>query len=145
MNKKTLKKHLKIRVIDAEEIVIDKGLLEERRMMNQHKTVMGYNKGSIINNDSVEGETLEQKIERIMSNKEPIKDGAPLIHTERKDGVEPAYNIKTDRFDIAIDAMDIVTKSTEAKRDYKASLKVVKDEEKSGNPESSDGTNNEIK
>ena len=35
-------------------------------------------------NDSYEGETIEQKIERITTNKEPIKDGAPLIYTERK-------------------------------------------------------------
>ena len=34
----------------------------------------------------VEGETIEQKMERILSNKEPIEDGAPEIYTERKDG-----------------------------------------------------------
>lgn len=86
-------------------------------------------KRKIINNTlihrnvSTEGETIEMKIERIMSNKEPIQDGAPLIYTEREDGVLPAYDIRTDRFDIAIDAMDRVTKSTYAKRDEIAKAK----------------------
>ena len=45
-------------------------------------------------NTSVQGETIEQKIERIISNKEPIKDGAPLIYTERKQGVKAKAKIK---------------------------------------------------
>ena len=43
-----------------------------------------------------EGETIEMKIERIVNNGEPISDSAPLIYTERKDGVLPGHNIKTD-------------------------------------------------
>ena len=68
-------------------------------------------------NNSVEGETIEQKIRRIVENNEPISDTSPLIYTERKDGVLPAYDIRTDRFDIAIEAMDKVTRTTIAKRD----------------------------
>ena len=40
-----------------------------------------------------EEEYIEEKVRRITENKEPIKDGAPIIYTERKDGVNPAYNI----------------------------------------------------
>ena len=43
-------------------------------------------------NTSVEGETIETKINRIVNNKEPIKDGAPLIYTERKEGIRPSTN-----------------------------------------------------
>ncbi|AXH76376.1 MAG: hypothetical protein [Microviridae sp.] len=68
---------------------------------------------------SYQGESIEKKVERILVNKEPIKDGAPLIFTERKDGVLPSYNIRTDRFEVAVDAMDKVTKSKIAKRDAK--------------------------
>lgn len=68
-------------------------------------------------NNSVEGETIEQKIRRIVENNEPISDTSPLIYTERKDGVLPAYDIRTDRFDIAIEAMDKLTRTTIAKRD----------------------------
>jgi len=71
-------------------------------------------------NSGVEGETIEMKVSRIVENKEPIKDGAPLIYTERKDGVQAGYNIKTDRFEVAIEGMDTVHKSIQAKRQNKA-------------------------
>ena len=68
-------------------------------------------------NNSLEGESIEAKVCRIVNNGEPISDGEPLIYTERKDGVKEEYNIRTDRFDIALNAMDYVTKSNRAKRD----------------------------
>ena len=37
-----------------------------------------------------EGEYIEEKVRRITENNEPIEDGAPIIYTERKDGVNPA-------------------------------------------------------
>lgn len=74
------------------------------------------NQTSIERNESVEGETIEQKIERIVHNGEPITDGAPIIYTERKHGVEAQYDIRTDRFDIAVDAMTKVAKTETAKR-----------------------------
>lgn len=67
-------------------------------------------------NEAYIGETIEQKIERIVTNKEPIKDGAPLIYTERKNGIEPQYDIRTDRWEIAIEAMDKVDKTYQARR-----------------------------
>lgn len=71
---------------------------------------------SLVVNNSVEGETIEHKIERIIENNEPISDSAPIIYTERKDGVLPQYDIRTDRFELAIDAMDVVSKTHVAKR-----------------------------
>lgn len=73
-------------------------------------------KSKITGIKSYVGETIEAKVRRIVNNKEPIKDGAPLIYTDRKDGVLPGYNIRTDRFDVAVEAMDKVTKSKLAKR-----------------------------
>lgn len=56
-------------------------------------------------NESQEGEPLEIKIERMMNNKEPMNQpGVGVIYTERKDGVLPTYNIRTDRFEIAVEA-----------------------------------------
>lgn len=92
-------------------------------------------------NNSVQGESIEQKIERITQNKEPITDGAPLIYSERKHGVLPAYNIKTDRFEIALDAMDRVHKDKIAQRESRAEMKVVKTEEKVDGIEPTNGTN----
>ena len=82
-------------------------------------------------NNSLEGESIEAKVCRIVNNGEPISDGAPLIYTERKDGVKEEYNIRTDRFDIALNAMDYVTKSNRAKRDN------------FGKPETIQGTNSD--
>lgn len=71
-------------------------------------------------NKSVEGETIEQKMERIVNNKEPIKDGAPLLYTERKEGVRASTNIRTDRFDVALEAADKIARSYMARREGKA-------------------------
>ena len=48
-----------------------------------------------------EGEQIEEKVRRIVNNNEPITDGAPIIFTEKKDGVLPEYNIRTDRWPIS--------------------------------------------
>jgi len=86
-----------------------------------------YTRTSIEINQSIQGETIEQKIERVTTNKEPIKDGAPLIYTDRKDGVLAGYNIKTDRFEIALDAIDKIQKSQTAKSEAKATMNIVRD------------------
>lgn len=67
-----------------------------------------------------EGERIEQKVRRIVEDNEPIKDGAPEIYTERGDGVLAAYNIRTDRFEVAVEAMDKVTRSRIAQSDARA-------------------------
>jgi len=84
-----------------------------------YKTVK-YGKSALENIPKYEGESIEQKLERILSNKEPITDSAPEIYTERKDGVGAQYNVRTDRFELAAEAMDLVQKNTQAKRDAKA-------------------------
>lgn len=97
-----------------------------------------YAKSTLGVNESIEGETIEQKIERIVSNQEGIEDGAPSIYTERKDGVLPAYDIRADRFDLALDAMDAVHRQDLAKRqtsieERAAALKEKNDKEKPKN------------
>ena len=77
-----------------------------------------------------EGETIETKVERIIQNKEPIKDGAPLIFQERKEGVQPAYNIRTDRMEIALEAMDKNNRAKVAEREEKPSVLVGEDTNK---------------
>lgn len=61
------------------------------------------------------GESIENKVRRITENNEPITDGAPIIYTNREDGVLPAYNIRTDRWDVAQAAMDAVNQANLAK------------------------------
>ena len=80
-----------------------------------------------------EAETIEEKISRIVNNNEPITDGAPIIYTERKDGVLPEYDIRTDRWDIAINAMDKIHTDRIARRENKTDLADVPDK-KDGSP-----------
>lgn len=90
-----------------------------------------------------DGETLEDKIDRMVNNKEPMnKEGAPIIYTERKEGVKAGYNIRTDRWDVAIDGMDKVHKSAIARREesQKARAKAAENEGNDGKPESTQGT-----
>lgn len=86
-------------------------------------TIKKAQKTNIRRNESYIAETIEQKVHRITTNKEPIKDGAPIIYTERKDGVNPAYDIRTDRWEIAVDAMDKVTADRLAKREQRHNKK----------------------
>lgn len=57
-----------------------------------------------------EAETIEQKVRRIVDEKEPIEDGAPSIYQPRNEGVRPECDIRTDRWMVAIAAMDKVNK-----------------------------------
>lgn len=94
-------------------------------------------------NEGYVGERIEEKIERIINNNEPISDGAPVIFTERKEGVMPEYDIRTDRFEIALDAMEKISKSHKAKRENKGqtqgeeareNMKIEKQTETKNNP-----------
>lgn len=87
---------------------------------------------TLIVNESYIGETIEEKVRRIMNNKEPIKDGSPQIFTDRKDGVRPELNIRTDRFEIAIEAMDKVDKTYKAKREERQKDKTLGEQAKDG-------------
>ena len=51
--------------------------------------------------ETYEGESIETKVERITQTNEPISDGAPIIFTEKKDGVRPEYDIRTDKWDLS--------------------------------------------
>lgn len=100
------------------------------------RSIHGYS-GRLRINQSKEGEHLETKVERIVTLNEPISDGAPIIYTNRKDGVQPQFNIRTDRFDIAIEAMDKTAKSYKARREEKAEMRA----EKGGLSENKGGEN----
>jgi hypothetical protein len=63
----------------------------------------------------------------MVHDKEPIEDGAELVYQDRSAGVDPAYNVRTDRWELAVEAMDKVTGDTIAKR--KGTGKIKKEEE----------------
>ena len=47
-----------------------------------------YYKSDMKGDSPYDGESIEEKIERVMLTGEAIEDGAPLIYTERKDGIK---------------------------------------------------------
>lgn len=72
-------------------------------------------KGCINNPDlTYEAEPREVKLRKIISGETSnMEDGVfPIIYTEKKDGVQPEYDIRTDRFEVAIDAIDKINQST---------------------------------
>jgi hypothetical protein len=73
------------------------------------------NNGRLKSVEIYEGESIETKCARVLENGEPIGDTAPIIYTAKEDGVLPAYNIRTDRFDIAMDAYDKITRNSAKK------------------------------
>ena len=74
-----------------------------------------YTPTFIGNTELYEGESIEEKVAKLIENNEPITDGAPIIYTEKKDGVLPQYDIRTDKWDIAQSAMDLANASKIAK------------------------------
>lgn len=73
-------------------------------------------KTTLRSNTSIAGERIEDRVERMLYNQESIGDGAPLIYTDRREGVQPQYNIRTDRWDVAQEAVDKMHAKTLAKR-----------------------------
>lgn len=66
-------------------------------------------------NQTYAAEGLEVKLRKILETKEPIDEVAPTIYTDKKDGVMPGFDIRTDRFDVAMDAIGKM-RSEEASR-----------------------------
>lgn len=74
------------------------------------------NRKGCINNPNLayQAEPREVKLRKIISGESSnMEDGVfPTIYTEKRDGVLPEYDIRTDRFEVAIDAMDKINQST---------------------------------
>lgn len=59
-----------------------------------------------------EGETIEKKLRRLVESGEPLDmDKAGLIYQERKSGVDPMCDIRTDRMEMAQQARDQITRT----------------------------------
>lgn len=93
-------------------------------------------------NLTYQAEPREVKLRKIISGESSnMEDGVfPTIYTEKKDGVQPEFDIRTDRFEVAIDAIDKINQSvanqiaksrgeTEAVKDFGTGVKT--DPEKS--------------
>lgn len=65
-------------------------------------------------NLTYQAEPREVKLRKIISGEASnMEDGVfPTIYTEKKDGVQPEFDIRTDRFEVAIEAIDKINQST---------------------------------
>lgn len=62
--------------------------------------------GGLINTDNTyEAKSLMCQLRKITEEQTPIEETAPIIYTNKKDGVLKEYDIKTDRFEVAMEAM----------------------------------------
>lgn len=71
-------------------------------------------RGCIDNPDlTYKAEPREVKLRKIINGEaNNMDDGVfPTIYTEKKDGVQPEFDIRTDRFEVAIDAIDKINQS----------------------------------
>lgn len=119
-----------------------RGATLQRTIINTKKTNKMYRKQqptrtTVSGIKGYQGETIEAKVRRIVNNKEPITDGAPLIYTDRKDGVRAEMDPRTDRWEIAVEAMDKVAKSKLAKREERQ--KTVGEQAKEGMKKEGEG------
>lgn len=63
-----------------------------------------------------EGQSIEQFIRKARAGGEPIQATAKITYNDRKDGVLPQHDIRSDRFEIALSATDKIHASEAAKR-----------------------------
>ena len=93
-------------------------------------------------NLTYQAEPREVKLRKIINGEaNNMEDGVfPTIYTEKKEGVQPEFDIRTDRFEVAIDAIDKINQAvanqvaknkgeTEAVKDFGTGVKT--DPEKS--------------
>lgn len=64
------------------------------------------NHGSIIAKPKYTGLSIEETIRQAIATNQPLEAKAPLIFTAASEGVVPAYNVRTDRQDLALNAND---------------------------------------
>lgn len=64
-------------------------------------------------NLAYQADPREVKLRKIINGESNnMEDGVfPTIYTEKKDGVQPEFDIRTDRFEIAIEAIDKINQS----------------------------------
>lgn len=93
-------------------------------------------------NLTYQAEPREVKLRKIINGESnDMEDGVfPTIYTEKRDGVQPEFDIRTDRFEVAVDAIDKINQAianqiaknkgeTEAVKDFGTEVKT--DPEKS--------------
>lgn len=79
------------------------------------KPIKGIGRSTIVIRTQYEAEPLEVKLRRKMKGgkveeEEGDQQTWAIAYTEKKEGVKPEYDIRTDRFEVAREAMETVEK-----------------------------------
>lgn len=104
-----------------------------------------YKRTSISNPSTLVAETIEETMVRVIEGNETIDGEKELIYSERKHGVLAGYNMRTDKFEIAVEATTVIAKSEIAERKARidqreAKMEIVKDDKGDARGESTQGT-----
>lgn len=75
-----------------------------------------YPKSRIHTKNYRQGESLEEFLRKAVAKNEPIEGSARVTFNDRKDGVLPQHDIRTDRFEMAIMATDKIHATQAAMR-----------------------------
>ena len=78
------------------------------------------------------GESIEEMLRRLSANKEGIPQEVPAIYTPRAEGVLPDTDIRTDRFDVAMQAADKYAASDTARSAEIAAEQISGQEQQEG-------------
>lgn len=81
----------------------------------KNRKITNYNR-QLQTTESFEGQSLEEKVYQAVNSNAPIEAVAPMVYTERKEGVRPDTNIRTDRFEIAQEAMTSIAEGIRVRR-----------------------------
>lgn len=63
------------------------------------------------------GNSIEDKVRMTMESGAPVEAISPMLYSERKEGVLPQTNIRTDKWDVAQQAMTTIADGTRQKRE----------------------------
>lgn len=92
-----------------------------------------YPIGRITTEVTREGQSIEEQMRKALAGNEPIQASAKVTYNDRKDGVLPQHDIRTDRFEVAMMATDRIHASQAAARRgadaYSAAIASGKSEE----------------
>lgn len=84
-----------------------------------------YAQTSLCTTEAFEGESIEEKVRRTTETKAPIEAVSPMVYTERKDGVRKDTNIRTDKWDVAQQAMQSIADGVRTKRNERMNAKTA--------------------
>jgi len=71
--------------------------------MRRNKPNLYYSRNLLVPSN-LPGDTIENKVKRWLTTGEKIDADTPMLYFKRSEGVRPETDIRTDRFDVALDA-----------------------------------------